>query len=440
MSSQKLVRCELRRKGAASGQVRFVPLEIFGLWEHLMTSKHQFEVSTPSASLWLDMEDSPDAACSVEQYERVTEVTAFVYSDRDQMFTRARRYFPSDEAESLKADLPLALHLGRGPDPDAGPRAPGDLGAPGPVARHGLTAFSAVRGFGRAPVSRRAVSWRFRRPAVPQPTLHRNSTKPSRGPPISSRRRVVPAALRAPLTRMCRTAQAGTRVATPSSENQTSHPRSSRGERAARGSMGLLRDRVGSLQGELNRGRRELFGQEINAKLVYYGAGLCGKTTNLEAIYEAVPDTSRSKMVSMNLSDRTLFFDLLPSISARSWGSRRGSSSTRSPAGSSTTRRAGSCSGRGCDRVRGGLRGRQDGGEQGVAREPAREPRQYNINLDSIPWSCSTTSATCRTCIRSRLNAELNPSGRIPRYESVAREGRACSRPSVASRTFSWRR
>src|SRR6185503_12877412 len=40
-------------------------------------------------------------------------------------------------------------------------------------------------------------------------------------------------------------------------------------------------------------------GKEINAKLVYYGAGLSGKTTNLEAIYEAVPDTSRGKMVSM---------------------------------------------------------------------------------------------------------------------------------------------
>lgn len=54
-------------------------------------------------------------------------------------------------------------------------------------------------------------------------------------------------------------------------------------------------------------------GKEINAKLVYYGMGLCGKTTNLEAIYEKVPDTSRGKMVSMKTqSDRTLFFDLLP--------------------------------------------------------------------------------------------------------------------------------
>ena len=102
MSSQKLVRCELRRKGSPKTQVRFVPLEIFGLWEHLMVTKHQFEVLTPKASLWLDMEDSPDAAYTQNQYERVTEVTAYVYSDRDEMFTRARRYFPADESSTLR--------------------------------------------------------------------------------------------------------------------------------------------------------------------------------------------------------------------------------------------------------------------------------------------------------------------------------------------------
>src|SRR5439155_11874385 len=54
-------------------------------------------------------------------------------------------------------------------------------------------------------------------------------------------------------------------------------------------------------------------GKEINAKLVYYGAGLSGKTSNLEAIFEAVPEQSSGKMVSMKTqSDRTLFFDLLP--------------------------------------------------------------------------------------------------------------------------------
>ncbi|HET9952518.1 MAG TPA: gliding-motility protein MglA, partial [Candidatus Eisenbacteria bacterium] len=38
-------------------------------------------------------------------------------------------------------------------------------------------------------------------------------------------------------------------------------------------------------------------GREINAKIVYYGPGLCGKTTNLEKIYDSVPETHRGRMV-----------------------------------------------------------------------------------------------------------------------------------------------
>lgn len=54
-------------------------------------------------------------------------------------------------------------------------------------------------------------------------------------------------------------------------------------------------------------------GKEINAKLVYYGPGLCGKTTNLEHVYDSIPSTNRGKMVSMKTrTERTLFFDFLP--------------------------------------------------------------------------------------------------------------------------------
>ncbi len=54
-------------------------------------------------------------------------------------------------------------------------------------------------------------------------------------------------------------------------------------------------------------------GKEINAKLVYYGPGLSGKTTNLEQIYGSIPQTHRGKMVSMKTkTERTLFFDFLP--------------------------------------------------------------------------------------------------------------------------------
>ena len=68
-----------------------------------MTGKHRFDVLNPRASLWLDMEDSPDTAYSVGQYDRVTEVTALVYSGRDEMFTRACRYFLTDECRALRA-------------------------------------------------------------------------------------------------------------------------------------------------------------------------------------------------------------------------------------------------------------------------------------------------------------------------------------------------
>lgn len=53
--------------------------------------------------------------------------------------------------------------------------------------------------------------------------------------------------------------------------------------------------------------------KEITAKIVYYGPGLCGKTTNLRFIYESLPSNSKSKMISLATNeDRTLFFDFLP--------------------------------------------------------------------------------------------------------------------------------
>jgi hypothetical protein len=53
--------------------------------------------------------------------------------------------------------------------------------------------------------------------------------------------------------------------------------------------------------------------REINCKLVYYGPGLGGKTTNLEFIYNRLAPETRGKMVSLATeTERTLFFDFLP--------------------------------------------------------------------------------------------------------------------------------
>jgi len=53
--------------------------------------------------------------------------------------------------------------------------------------------------------------------------------------------------------------------------------------------------------------------KELTAKIVYYGPGLCGKTTNLQTVYDGLPQDGRGKMLSLaTQTDRTLFFDFLP--------------------------------------------------------------------------------------------------------------------------------
>ncbi|MBN1572927.1 MAG: gliding-motility protein MglA [Deltaproteobacteria bacterium] len=53
--------------------------------------------------------------------------------------------------------------------------------------------------------------------------------------------------------------------------------------------------------------------REINCKIVYYGPGLCGKTTNLQYIYKKTNPDAKGKMISLATeTERTLFFDFLP--------------------------------------------------------------------------------------------------------------------------------
>jgi signal recognition particle receptor subunit beta len=53
--------------------------------------------------------------------------------------------------------------------------------------------------------------------------------------------------------------------------------------------------------------------REINCKIVYYGPGLCGKTTNLQYVYARTSPEAKGKMISLATeTERTLFFDFLP--------------------------------------------------------------------------------------------------------------------------------
>jgi signal recognition particle receptor subunit beta len=53
--------------------------------------------------------------------------------------------------------------------------------------------------------------------------------------------------------------------------------------------------------------------KEINCKVVYYGPGLGGKTTNIQHVYQKTSHSKKNKMITLNTeNDRTLFFDFLP--------------------------------------------------------------------------------------------------------------------------------
>jgi signal recognition particle receptor subunit beta len=53
--------------------------------------------------------------------------------------------------------------------------------------------------------------------------------------------------------------------------------------------------------------------REINCKIVYYGPGLCGKTTNIQYVYDKVAPDTKGKLITLATEmDRTLFFDFLP--------------------------------------------------------------------------------------------------------------------------------
>jgi len=168
-------------------------------------------------------------------------------------------------------------------------------------------------------------------------------------------------------------------------------------------------------------------GKEINAKLVYYGAGLSGKTTNLEAIYEAVPDTSRGKMVSMKTqSDRTLFFDLLPLDLGEIMGFKTRFLLYTVPGQVfyNATRKLVL---KGADAIV--FVADSEVGKMEENKESLQNLRdnlaEYKLSLNDIPWVIQYNKRdlpNVYTC--DELNAELNPGAKVPFFEAVATQGK----------------
>jgi hypothetical protein len=168
-------------------------------------------------------------------------------------------------------------------------------------------------------------------------------------------------------------------------------------------------------------------GREINAKLVYYGCGLSGKTTNLESIYEAVPETSRGKMVSMKTqSDRTLFFDLLPLDLGEIMGFKTRFLLYTVPGQVfyNATRKLVL---KGADAivfVADSEVGKMEENKESLANLRANLA-ELGLSLDNIPWVIQHNKRDLPNVYSiEELNREINPNGKIPTFEAVATDGK----------------
>ncbi len=117
MSTQKLVRCQVGRPGREPDGVRFIPLELFGMWKYLMEHRHHFEVRAAEPSLWIELDPVAPLETTRGSVERVTELRLFVVSQRDGILHEVLRYVPSEDLEEVRALLLRHFTPGGGEPP-----------------------------------------------------------------------------------------------------------------------------------------------------------------------------------------------------------------------------------------------------------------------------------------------------------------------------------
>jgi len=166
-------------------------------------------------------------------------------------------------------------------------------------------------------------------------------------------------------------------------------------------------------------------GGEVNAKIVYYGPGLSGKTTNLEFIHDRTPEGSRGKMVSMKTqTDRTLFFDFLPLELGEINGYRTRFLLYTVPGQVyyNATRKLVL---KGVDAVvfvADSSRAKLDENLESL-RNLEQNLNEHGMSLDEIPWVIQYNKRDAADAMApADLDARLNPL-RVPSYEAVATLG-----------------
>ncbi|MEM9876903.1 MAG: ADP-ribosylation factor-like protein, partial [Myxococcota bacterium] len=169
-----------------------------------------------------------------------------------------------------------------------------------------------------------------------------------------------------------------------------------------------------------------LMAREINCKIVYYGPGLCGKTTNLELIYNRTKADAKGKMVSLATeTDRTLFFDFLPIElgEIRGFKTRFHLYTVPGQVFYDASRKLILKGVDGCVFVADSQIARADANEESL--ENLKENlAEYGMSLDEIPYVIQYNKRDLPSVMEvDELRAMLNPDG-VPDFEAVASEGK----------------
>lgn len=167
-------------------------------------------------------------------------------------------------------------------------------------------------------------------------------------------------------------------------------------------------------------------GGEVNTKLVYYGPGLSGKTTNIEYIYGKMPAQVKGKMISMKTrTDRTLFFDFLPLDLGNINGFKVRFLLYTVPGQVyyNATRKLVL---KGADAVVFVADSSPDKLEENIESLKNLEANlnEYNLSLDSIPWVIQYNKRDVENALPVNVLEEKLNVLEVPGFEAVATEGR----------------
>jgi mutual gliding-motility protein MglA len=168
-----------------------------------------------------------------------------------------------------------------------------------------------------------------------------------------------------------------------------------------------------------------LMAREINCKIVYYGPGLCGKTTNLQHIYDRTKPDAKGKMVSLATeTDRTLFFDFLPLElgEIRGFKTRFHLYTVPGQVFYDASRKLILKGVDGCVFVADSQIAREDANEESL--ENLKENlEEYGMSLGEIPYVIQYNKRDLPSVMTiEEMRALLNPNG-VPEYEAIACDG-----------------